>query len=101
MKYFKFSPKLWPGLKVFFLVAVLIPLFEPGIGGMVAAAPNDCEKLLSRDGFKKLDKDKVKQIQGGLVRLGYNPREIDGIIAAYNKVFDNIDAVIEYARTQS
>ena len=85
MRYFKFRERVWLGIKVSLLVAVLALLVGLGVVELGVAAQNDCDKLLSQKTFKTLGKAKNTQIQNSLVILGYDPKKIDGIIGPHTK----------------
>jgi hypothetical protein len=67
------------------LVAVMFSMAGIGLAGICIAAETDCEKLLSKEVYKTLSTEKIKQIQDSLNATGFDPREIDGVIGPHTQ----------------
>ena len=85
MTAFTFSKKKRPGVRFSLLIAGMVLAACLTRVTTCIAVENDCEKLLSQEAFKKLDKEKIKTIQLSLVATGYNPKEIDGVIGPHSR----------------
>jgi hypothetical protein len=67
------------------LIAVMFSMAGIGLVGICIAAETDCEKLLSKEAYKSLSTEKIKQIQDSLNATGFDPREIDGVIGPHTQ----------------